>query len=331
VKIFLRAICALFICVGVLSVSLVPQLSAWAATAKRTVGIISFNGNEPRYAITKSAMMDQLKKEGIDTSKIEFLYEDAAGDKEKASEAAKKMHEKADIFVALGTSAAVPASKVIQDKPIVIGMVYDPVTSKLIKDWKKSGTNVCGASNFVSIPMFMRRLVKRSEGVYPIKKIGVLYTPGEKNSELQMQAVKSVESELGIVVTPVPVTSVEDVTNWSKGLHAHSTDLVFVTGSNVIGTHIASIVNAAIAAKIWTATHLDDLVERGILLGLVAEPHEVGKIAGKALAQVLKGGTPSDMAVDYPLPRLMINKKTEQGGAFKLPAAIQQWAAANPS
>jgi putative ABC transport system substrate-binding protein len=329
-KIIPRVICALFICLGILSVSFVAQISALAA-AKRTVAIISFNGKEPRYAITKTSMIDQLKREGLDASKIDFLYEDAAGDKEKASEMAKKLHDKAEVFVALGTSAAVPVSKAITDKPIVIGMVYDPVAAKLVKDWKRSGTNVCGASNFVSIPLFMRRLIKRSQGVYPIKKIGVLYTPGEKNSELQMQAVKSVEAELAVEVTPISVTSAEDVANWSKALHNRSTDLVFVTGSNVIGTHIASIVDAAIGAKIWTATHLDDLVDRGILLGLVAEPHEVGKLTGKALAHVLKGGKPSEMAIDYPLPRLMINKKTEQSGSFKLPAAIQQWATANPS
>lgn len=324
-KIQLQALGALFVSLGILGISSLCATGAPAAP-KRTVAIITFNGSEPRYMITKQSMLDEVKKEGWE-NKVTFLYEDAKGDKAKAAEIAKSRHAEADIFVALGTSAAVPVAAEVKDKPIIIGMVYDPVHAKLINDWAHSGTNVCGSSNFVSIPLFMKRLIKRSEGTYPIKNITVLYAPGEKNSELQMKGVQSVEKELGVTVTLVPLNSFADVEKWTKALAPKSTDLVFLTGCNVIGTHIAPIMEAINKNKIWSATHLDDLVERGVFLGLVAEPHEVGKLSGKALVKVLKGENPSDQSVEYPLPKLMINKKTEQAGGFKLPPAIQQWAA----
>ncbi len=219
-----------------------------------------------------------------------------------------------------------PVAKEITDKPIVIGMVYDPIKAKLIKDWAHPDTNVTGGSNFVSLPVFMRRLVKRCEGSYPIKKVAIIFTPGEPNSELQAAAVKSIENELGLEIASVPLANSEDVTKWANSLSHSKTDLVFVTGSNIISTNLPVIITATSKAKVWTATHLDDLVERGVLLGLVAEPSDVGTLAGKALSRVLAGTSPAQIPVEYPLPKMMINKSTAEGGKFAIPPSISQWA-----
>jgi ABC-type uncharacterized transport system substrate-binding protein len=205
-------------------------------------------------------------------------------------------------------------------------MVYDPVGSKIAKDWKSSGNNVTGSSSFVSIPSFLRRLVKRSEGTYSIKRIAVPYTPGEKNSEIQLKEAQSVERELGAKVTPYVVATEADVKAFVKTLPGNA-DLVMLTGSNPIGTHISTIVEACIKAKIPSATHLDDLVDRGVLFGLVADVDEVGKMAGQKLAKVINGAAPSSIPLEAPSPKLVINEKTAQAGGFTIPPAIKQWAA----
>ena len=303
-------------------------LGAMGASAKTKVGVLSFNDKEPRYTTTKERALDVLKQNGFDADKVQVIVEDGMGKKEGVEAALKKLQaQNVDIYVALGTSAAVPVAKAITDKPVVIGMVYDPVSAHVIKSWNNSDNNVTGSSNFVDIATFMRRLIKRSEGTYTIKKIQVPYAPSEKNAELQMMAVKSIEKELGVEVTPVPLNNEAELTQWLKQLKGHA-DLVFLTGCNIVGTHIAKIVDATIKAKVPTATHLDDLVDRGSLYGLVAAPEDVGRLAGESLVKVLNGATPSSVPVQYPEPRLMINKKTQQAGGFTIPPAMQQWAAA---
>jgi len=294
--------------------------------AKKIV-MISWNNAEPRYSITYKAMVEQLNAEGVKDATV--VLEDAGGKKEKMTELVSKVKAdpSVDIVGALGTSAAVPVSKEITDKPVVIGMVYNPIESKIAKDWSSSANNVTGASNFVSLGGFVNRLVKRS--ALSIKKIGVIYTPGEKNSELQLADVISAKEGLGAEVVGVPLTSEKDVEKFVADLKSQKFDLLMFTGSNVIGTHIAKITDAAIKAKVMTATHLDDLVARGVLLGLVTDPYEVGKLAGKALVRIVRGAKPSEVRIEYPLPKLVINEKTAQAAGFDLPATLKDWAHGN--
>lgn len=300
-----------------------------AASARTKVGFVLFNAKEPRYTTTRDAAVDYLRNNGFDAEKVELVMTDGKGKKEGVEAAIKKLQaENVDVYVGLGTSAAVPLAQEIKDKPVVIGMVFDPIGSKIINDWNSSGNNVTGASNFVDVSTFMRRFIKRSEGTFTIKRVQVLYAPSEKNAQLQMQDVRSVEKDLGIQVTPVPLNSLADVNAWAKALKGNA-DLVFLTGSNIVGTHIAKIVDATIKARVPTATHLDDLVDRGALFGLVAQPVDVGHLTGQAIVKVLNGADPSSIPVQFPEPKLLINRKTQTAGGFTIPPAIQQWAQAS--
>lgn len=298
---------------------------AWtpaAAQAKKKVGILLWT-TESRYTNTKDDILAELKKSGADKN-VELIIKDAGGKKERVPEVIKELQDaKVDVFVPLGTSAAVPTAKAVTDKPVVFGMVFDPVESKIVKDWKSSENNATGSSSFVSIPQFMRRLVKRSG--MTIKKIAVPYTPGEKNSELQMNSVKSVEQELGVVVHAVPIATQEDADAFVKDL-PNKADLVFFTGAAMIGKNVEKICEAANKSKIATATHLEDIVEKGALYGLVANANEVGRLAGKALIKVLQGTDPKAVPIEFPMPQLLINDKSVKAGGFEVSAAMKEWA-----
>lgn len=302
-------------------------LAATAAEAKTKIGVIVWNDAEPRYSQPKDVILAELKTAGFDDSKVEIVVKNAEGKKPRVPEIVKELQDaKVDIFVPIGTSAAVPTAQAVKDKPVVFSVVYDPIEAKIAASWTGSGNNTTGSSSFTSIPNFLRRLIKRS-GV-AVKKIAVPFTPGEKNSEIQLAAVQSSEKDLGLTITPVPLTSPEDVAKWVKALPG-SADLVVMTGSNVIGTNIQQITDGLVKAKIMSVTHLEDLVQRGVLMGLVADSTEIGQLAAKALVKVLKGEKPGSIAIEYPLPKLMINEKTAEAGQFKLPQDLRDWAASS--
>src|SRR6185295_9112756 len=163
-----------------------------------------------------------------------------------------------DAFVAVGTNSALPLAKAVQDKPIIITVVFDPIKAGIAKDWKSSGRNVTGSSSFVSLPAFMQRLCRYYTGDYAIRTVAVPYTPGEKNSEVQLAEVQSVEKALHLKVVPVPVANAQDVSKWLKGLRGHA-DLIMITGSNIVATQSKEIIEASIREKVLTATHLEDL------------------------------------------------------------------------
>jgi putative ABC transport system substrate-binding protein len=265
-----------------------------------------------------------MKEEGF--GDIQWLVEDASGKKEKAEEAIRKLQAAGvDAYVAVGTNSAVPLAKAVQDKPIIITVVFDPVKAGIAKDWNASGRNLTGSSSYVSLASFLQRLCRYFSGDYAIRKVAVPYTPGEKNSEIQLAEVKSVEKALKLDVEAVPVANAQDVSKWLKNLRGHA-DLIMMTGGNVVAANSKEIIEASIHEKVLTATHLEDLAAQGILLGLVPDLDRMGRLAGKKLAAVLRGADPATIPIEAPPPKLVINEKTAAAGHFFLPKEIRVWA-----
>lgn len=299
--------------------------SVGSASATKIV-VLDFNHAEKRHLIPYQAIADTLKEEGFRDATL--VVEDAGGKKDKAAELSRKLAQdkSVDLYMALGTSAAVPLAKEVKDRPLVFGMVFNPIESHIAKDWASSGNNTTGASDYVSLTAFLTRLVKRAK--LPVKKIGMLYSPGEKNTEVELADVQAAAKDLGIDVEAVAVPDEAALSKWAGSLKRGQYDLVVLSGANVINHDVAVAAGALARAKIMSVTHLEDLVERGVLLGLVADMREVGRLAGKAAARVLRGEAPSAIRIEYPLPKLIINEKAVAAGGFEIPPSLREWAGA---
>jgi putative ABC transport system substrate-binding protein len=264
------------------------------AQKKNKIGFLPFTG-ESRYVLTNDGVIAQLKKEGIDEQNTVFDFRNAEGKKEKVTEITKEFIEKGmDVIVTYGTSAVGGAYKETKDIPIVFGMVYDPVGAGVAKSIERSGTNVTGASNFVA----MKSVVQIVRRVAPGKKIGVLYTEGERNSVIQLEGIKNTEGELGVTIISANVIKSEEVGDATLSLIQQGVDSIFVTGSSVVDKNVNTIVEVANAHKIPTVTHLPDRVEKGILLSLSADAFTLGELAGKQISQILKGTKPTDIPIE---------------------------------
>lgn len=301
-------------------------VSVIAAMSKK-VAIVMWDANEPRYVQTKDGIINELNAQGFKDGLI-LNVEDAGANKAKVGDIINKLRlGKTDIFVPLGTSVAVPMAKAITDKPIVFSMVYNPVEVKIAKTWLSSGNNTTGSSSFVSVANLMFVMIKRSGERNFVRRLFVLYAPKEANSVLQLDGVMSVKKALGFEVVPVPFSADEDVTKWAQSLPpSRKGDLILLTGSAIVGKNAAAIVKASIKSRMMTLTTLDDIAAKGVLFGLVADPSQIGHLAGKALASVLRGAAPSSIKIEYPLPKLIINDNTAREGGFVIPPSFREWA-----
>ena len=68
----------------------------------------------------------------------------------------------------------------------------------------------------------------------PIRRLAVLYTPGEKNSELQLRELQGLQAAMGIKVVPVILVSKEDVARIVPDV-ARTAEAIYLTGSSVVG------------------------------------------------------------------------------------------------
>jgi putative tryptophan/tyrosine transport system substrate-binding protein len=285
------------------------------AKAEKKIGIFLFS-DETRYTVAAQGIMDKLKESGFREPGTKFIIMNAEYNKANAAEHVKKfIAKKMDLIFTVGTSATVPIAREIKDTPIVFAVVYDPVAIGIAKDWKSSGNNTTGASSNVS----MSRILDALKTFKSVKKLAVLYTPDEKNSELVLKDLQDIQKNYKITIIPVPLTTREEIIQILPEV-LRSSDALSITGSNLVDSQISVIVDLAIKAKVVTVTHLEDLVEKGVLLGVCSDPYLIGRMAGEKGIKILKGAKPSSIPIDTPKERkVIINMKTMRAGQFQIP------------
>lgn len=288
------------------------------AMAQKKIGILVWSEGSG-YLAAKDGIIAQFKEDGFGRPKTRITVEIAKGNKAKAARIAEKFSAaNMDMVISIGTSATVAATRAIKDKPVLFSVVFDPVAAKVAKSWKSSGNNTTGSSSKVS----MDKLVRTLKQLAPIKTLGVLYTPGQKNSEAQLRELKRVQRKLNIRVIPVPITAKEEipfiVANVSKKAEA-----LFLTGSSIVVKEIPKIVSIATKAHVITVTHLGDNVKKGVLLGVSANPEKLGRLTAKKAIQVFKGKQPSAIPIET-LDKLdiIVNMKTAKKGKIDVPAGF---------
>lgn len=299
--------------------SVIALMPAEAMTWKR-VAILQYS-DDPRYAQAVKGFIDQLNKEGFREPAITFLTENARGSRAKAAELSANIASgKPDLIFAMGTLGAVPVARVIKDLPVVFSIVYDPIESGIAEGWKSSGNNTTGSSTMIS----MSDIVKTVRSLRPVKRLAVLYTPGEKNSELQLLELQKIQASQGIKVIPVILTGKEEVARIMPEV-VRTAEAIYVTGSTVVGGALQLIVATANKANIITVTHLDDLVQKGVLLGVCADPYRLGLLAGKKAAMILRGARPSAIPIETDRkPDVIINRASVKAGKFIMPASFMK-------
>ena len=290
------------------------------AQAQRKIGVLMFS-EETRYIEALKGIKDKLREGGFGEQNTTFIVEQAGANKARAAELVRKFAaEKLDLIITLGTSATVAVSREIQDVPIVFSVVYDPVEAGIAKDWKSSGNNTTGSSS--KIPM--SRLMESLKHFTQVKRLAVLYTTGEKNSESVLKDLQRIEANYKIKVIPVRLTKIEEVNQLLPEV-LRTTDAVYVTGSNLVDSQVVVIADMATKAKVITITHLDDLVEKGVLLGVCADAYSMGQLAGEKAVKILKGVNPSSIPIE-PAKKsdVILNMKTAKKGQFQIPPNLMK-------
>src|SRR5574337_1794327 len=262
---------------------------------KIKIGVL-LSGDDARYVGTAEAAIKQLKAEGYDDSKIIVETQSAKGDNALAAKIARQFAaDRVRLVLTSGTVATAGAVKELKDLPIVFGMVWDPVEAGFARDWASSGMNTTGSS----VKMSLSVPIKTLRRLGPMKSLGVLFDPAEKNSVQQLDELKGLQRELAFEVVEVPVLKKEEAVAAIRTF-APRVNAFYVTGALTVTSQMASIAAAAAEHKRPTVSHTIDNVEAGALLGLAADVQEVGRQAGVRMAQVLRGAKPASIPIEIP-------------------------------
>lgn len=274
-----------------LTISLACALPAQAQ--QKTVSVLSIVEHPALDAVrdgAKQALEEAGYKEG---ENLKWQYQSAQGNTGTAAQIARKfVGDKSDAIIAIATPAAQATVAASKNVPIVFSAVTDPVEAKLVESWDASGTNVTGVSDILPLEPQVD-LIK--EVVPDVKKVGMVYNPGEANSVVVVKALKQLLADQDIELVEAAAPRSVDVGSAARRL-VGKVDVIYTNTDNNVVSAYESLVKVGQEAKLPLIASDTDSVKRGAVAALGLNYHDLGVQTGQMAARILQGEDPGEIA-----------------------------------
>lgn len=255
----------------------------------KKVGIIQAV-DHPALNSSRLGILEALVDSGFINGKtVKVAWESAQGNPALASQIVQKfMGQHADVIVTIGTMPSQVAVQTVHDTiPIIYASVTDPKAAKLTG-------NISGVSNYVDSDTQFQKFKQ----IMPnLKSIGVIYNPGEVNSEALVEPMKKSAAKYGLEVVFAVATKTSDIYTAAMSI-ANKVDALFVNNDNTALSAFDAVLKVGQETKKPAFVSDDDLVKNGAIAALGPNQRMIGVRAGKMVASLLKD--PKLKASDIP-------------------------------
>jgi putative tryptophan/tyrosine transport system substrate-binding protein len=257
------------------------------------------------YAITFRGMTDVEKgfQDYFTARKIpvEITFRDLNRDASRMPGFLEEIRRmKPDLVYTWGTSVTLgvvgPFDKInpqthITDIPVVFTLVAAPVLAKIVPDLKASGRNVTGVFHVAPTETQMRAMASYR----PFQKIGVLYSPTERNSVVTLEEIREVGKKMGFSVIEKKFQvdaanklTAEGAAGMIADMKAQSAEWLYLPPDSYLGTQAQKVViPAAMENGLPTFASTEQLMEAGALTGLISRYHSIGQFTAYKAEQIL--------------------------------------------
>ncbi|TDQ36823.1 ABC transporter substrate-binding protein [Thiopseudomonas denitrificans] len=276
--------------------ALALAMSTQVAMAKDSVKSVAVTAivEHPALDAARDGILDALNEAGYKQGEnLKWQYQSAQGNTGTAAQIARKfIGDKADVLVGIATPTAQALAAGTKQIPIVFTAVTDPVQAQLTPSWEASGTNVTGVSDVLELD---KQIDLIKEIVPEVKKVGMVYNPGEANSVAVVEAFKKLLPEHGLELVEAAAPRTVDVRNAALSL-AGKVDVIYTnTDNNVVSAYeaMAKVGNDTKTPLIASDT---DSVKRGAIAALGVDYRDLGVQTGRIVVRILEGEAPGSIA-----------------------------------
>lgn len=262
--------------------------------------------------------LDGLKERGYGVDKISVDQQNAQGDQSNLKTIASRFKaNRPDLICAISTPAAQAVANEIHDLPIIGCAITDFEMAKLVKSNSRPETNVTGVNDRGPVEKQVDMGLKFLPAA---KRLGLIYSSSEVNSQIQADQAKAHAASLGLTVVERTVSSVNDIQQAAESM-VGQVDFIYVPTDNVIASSIPTLVKVTDPAKIPVFVGADSMAKDGALGSLSVDFYKSGVQAGHMAADVLDGKIKTqDTAVEDPeVLEVIINKKSAETLGLAIP------------
>jgi len=262
----------------------------------------------PALDAVRQGVIDSLTAAGyVEGTDVTYLLANAQGDMGTALSIAQDFKaQSVDLVVAIATPTAQAAVQVFMgsDTPIIYAAVTDPVAAGLVLDAKDpSGNgNVTGTSDLIPVASDIALLKELSP---QIKKIGMVYNPGEANSVVLTDLAVAAARDLGVTIIKAVADTTANVPVAAQSLIGRI-DAFYVTTDNTVVSAIASVIGAAEEGGIPFLVADPTSIGSGVTLATGFDYYQHGLLTGSVVQQILQGKKPNEIPVTYQSKTLVV-------------------------
>lgn len=223
-----------------------------------------------------------------------------------------------DLVLAIATPSAQTVAQAISDVPVLFTAVTDPVTAQLVDSLEAPGANVTGTSDANPVKEQLELLQELDADA---KRVGVVYSSGEVNSQVQVEWAKEAASELGLEIVEATVSNSSEVQQAANSLDV---DAFYVPTDNAVVSALESLIGVAQNQQIPVIAAEGDSVERGAVATYGLNYEKLGEQTAEMAVRILtEDADPATMPVETQNePELYVNPSAAEAMGVELPQSM---------
>ncbi len=272
----------------------------------------------PALDALRLGLKEGLERNGYqEGTNITWTYENAQGNPTLAAQISHKLTSREpDVIITFSTPMTQAVALHTKKIPIVFGGVTDPVSAKITGQ-----NNITGLTD--NIPVDQQ--IKLIKSIVPnVKTIGVIFNPGEVNSQKQVHDFSCLAKKEGIEIIKASASKSSEVSTAAKTLVGR-VEAIFLPTDNTVISSLEALIRIGNQYKIPVFGSDIDTVRRGATAAYGVDWKESGLLLAKIVIDILKGVPPSHIPIqDPPHYYLRINSDAAKQIGVLVPEIIEK-------
>lgn len=251
---------------------------------------------------------------------VEWDEQNAQGEQANATSIAQNFaNEDLDLVLAVATPAAQAAAQTITNIPVLFTAVTDAQEAGLVDTDDSPGGNVTGTSDLNPVAEQLQ-LVKDLKS--DAKTVGIVYSSGEVNSQVQVDLAKEAAKDLGVEIKEATIANSGELAQAVDSLG--KVDAYYVPTDNNVVSAVSTMVQAAEKNKALLVGSEAGQVEQGAAITRGIDYTKLGEQTGQMALKILQDGQkPAELPVETSSDlELVVNPKAAEAQGVEIPQDI---------
>lgn len=304
------------------AVSETTDEEAEAGNEQVSIGVIQFM----QHASLDEAyegFVDGLAEAGyVEGENLTLNFQNASGEVSNCQQICDVFeHGNTDLVLAIATPAAQAAVNVFQETevPVLFTAVTDAVGAGLVESNEAPGKNVTGT---LDMPVIADQIAVIKEVLPEAKKLAILYTSSEANSEIQAEEAQKAAEALGMEVLVQTSSSSNDIPQVISSV-VGSVDAIYIPSDNAFASAMTTVNSTAAENQIPVFCAVEAMIAEGGIATTAIDYYELGRQTAAQAVRVLNGEAASEIAVETQKEcALVVNKSFAESVGVEIPEEI---------